>query len=227
MNGPASTTSVLDIEVAFDLICPWCLIGKRQLDAALAQLRARRPGIATRLRWLSLPLLPELPWSGVPFREFYLRRLGGPEALAARQAQVRRAGLAAGVDLEFDAIPVMPNTLIAHRVVNELADRYAADRVGHLIDALFDLHFRRGANIGDAKVVTHAAEECGFDVAAPVPDESSTLMAAQQREVLYRRGVRGVPQVIIDGWVLPAGTHGKRDLLQALLFACDASPRPV
>ena len=64
------------VEVAFDFICPWCLIGKRNLERALRALASSRPDVPVRLHWRGVQLLPHLPAEGVPFKEFYAQRLG-------------------------------------------------------------------------------------------------------------------------------------------------------
>ena len=89
----------LSVEVSFDLVCPWCLIGKRHLDTALAMLRAQRPDVAVEIAWRSCPLLPRIPPQGVPFTDFYRQRLGSAGAVARRQAQVREAARAAGTEV--------------------------------------------------------------------------------------------------------------------------------
>ena len=81
----------LSIDVYFDFICPWCLIGRRQLQAALAQFKAAQPEVEVNLAWQGVQLLPELPFDGQPFAEFYRRRLGSDQAVRQRQAQVRAA----------------------------------------------------------------------------------------------------------------------------------------
>src|SRR6187431_3147389 len=98
------TLSRLSIAVSFDLICPWCLIGKRHLDTAIAQLRAEQPELAIDVEWNAFPLIPDTPLEGIPYREFYVARLGSPQAVAARQAQVRVAAQEAGLTLAFERI---------------------------------------------------------------------------------------------------------------------------
>ena len=87
----------LIIDVAYDVICPWCWIGKRHLDAALAELRVQRPNAAVQIRWQPVQLLPQMPIEGIPFLAFYIPRLGSFEAVHSRQAQVRSAAEPAGL----------------------------------------------------------------------------------------------------------------------------------
>src|SRR5206468_12331107 len=82
----------LTVEVFFDFICPWCLIGKRNLEAAITRFTGLRPDVQLRVLWRSHRLLPFTPSEGEPYQAFYLDRLGSLEAVAARRSQVRRAG---------------------------------------------------------------------------------------------------------------------------------------
>ena len=107
----------LSIEVYFDFICPWCLIGKRQLDQALAQLRVAQPEVQVAVSWRGVQLLPALPVQGEAFHDFYLRRLGSEQGMSLRQAQVRQAAASVGVDLgdagRGDVLPYNPAMLQA------------------------------------------------------------------------------------------------------------------
>src|SRR5215475_3173836 len=91
--GPdAGGRAVLKIEAFFDFICPWCLIGKRNLDAAVARFASSRPDVQVKVQWRSHQLLPWTPPDGLPYQAFYRDRLGSAEAVAARRAQVQKAG---------------------------------------------------------------------------------------------------------------------------------------
>jgi predicted DsbA family dithiol-disulfide isomerase len=106
------------IEAFFDFICPWCLIGKRNLDAAVSRFAGLRPDARVKVLWRSHQLLPYTPPNGMPYQAFYRDRLGSPEAVAARRAQVQRAALDAGIEFAFERIEVLPNTAAAHNLVH-------------------------------------------------------------------------------------------------------------
>src|SRR5215471_1159588 len=97
-------TNNLDIDVFFDLICPWCLIGKHQLRRALAQLAETDPDVRVRVQWHSVQLISDVPEHGLPFAEFYEHRLGNKEAVHARQMQVNVAAAQAGAAIDFSRI---------------------------------------------------------------------------------------------------------------------------
>ncbi|SFQ44728.1 Predicted dithiol-disulfide isomerase, DsbA family [Geopseudomonas sagittaria] len=153
----------LHIEVFFDFICPWCLIGKRQLERALARLRATRPDVEVELEWHGVQLLPDLPAAGVPFAEFYLRRLGSEQAVRLRQAQVREAAAAAaGLSIDFARIERMPNTGDAHRLLERAAAIGSPAQVEALLERLFAAYFHNGEDLGDPATLLLIAEDCGF-----------------------------------------------------------------
>lgn len=206
MNGMATN---LSIQVSFDLICPWCLIGKRNLQAALDMLREHRPGLAVQIEWRSFPLLPAIPPEGVPFGEFYRNRLGSPAAVAMRQAQVREAARAAGVAIALERIEVLPNTLDAHRLVARAQRQGGPASADAVIDALFEAYFLHGRNIGDAVVLADIASACGV---APVGDSSAPVP----------RGGHGVPYYLFNGSVEVEGAQRPETLMVAMSRALAA-----
>ncbi|MGQ7958580.1 DsbA family oxidoreductase [Pseudomonas sp. SP16.1] len=153
----------LKVDVFFDFICPWCLIGKRQLQRALRQLQGEQPGLRVEQHWHGVQLLPHLPVVGVPFAEFYQARLGSAQAVRMRQAQVQQAASAAGLDLDLSRIERMPNTADAHRLLacaTALGDAAQGER---LLERMFAAYFQRGEDLGDAATLLAIAEECGFE----------------------------------------------------------------
>jgi predicted DsbA family dithiol-disulfide isomerase len=216
----------LNIEVGFDFICPWCLIGKRHLQQALAQLRTERPDVTVRLRWQGVQLLPTVPPQGWPFEDFYRQRLGGEAAMRQRQAMVLRAADAAGVRIDYAAIGVMPNTADAHRLL-AWAGRQGGQggedctaRRDDLLERLLRAYFEDGDDIGNPVVLLAHGEQAGFERAA---------MRAQLRGagVPYRAdspgaGVGGVPSFSINGgWPL-TGAQPPEVLLDAMLKSLTA-----
>jgi predicted DsbA family dithiol-disulfide isomerase len=198
----------LSIEVRFDLICPWCLIGKRHLDTALAMLRAQQTDVTVDIAWRSYPLMPGIPKEGVPFAAFYLQRLGSSEAVAMRQAQVREAARAAGVDIAFDRIEVFPNSLEAHRLVAQAQRQGGSARASAVMDALFECYFVQGRNIGDAAVLADVQAACGIH-----PGEAADTDAHEAR------GSHGVPYFRFNDTFVVEGAQRPTVLVEAMLRA--------
>jgi predicted DsbA family dithiol-disulfide isomerase len=158
----ASNKPFLEIEAVLDFICPWCLIGTRHLRAAMKRLTELRPEVELRVVWRSVQLLPNTPLVGVPYQAFYLARLGGSEAVAARRAQLQQAGRAVGITFSFDHIPLLPNTGAAHRL---LAYAYAHEpgvEQAALVERLLTAFFVDCENIGDRAVLERLGRECGL-----------------------------------------------------------------
>jgi predicted DsbA family dithiol-disulfide isomerase len=159
----------LKIDVFFDFICPWCLIGKRQLERALVQLRASQPDLVLELNWHGVQLLPHLPVEGVAFAAFYLERLGSAQAVSMRQAQVLRAAHDAGLDLDLSRIALMPNTADAHRLLACATPLGTAVQRDALLERLFAAYFQLGEDLGDSATLLAIANECGYEPAQLAP----------------------------------------------------------
>lgn len=187
---------MLRIDIAFDLICPWCLIGKRQLDLALQEFVRRHSDTLVNIQWHAVQLLPLLPVDGVPFRAFYEQRLGSPAAVAARQAQVHAAAATVGLTINFDKIRTMPNTVRALALLAHAAQYAHAEGYATLLEQLFAAHFLHGENIGDVDTLTVIAKDLGFD-----PIEINTLLTdacAAHLPVVDGLGHAGVPHFVFN-----------------------------
>ena len=220
MNTSVSPTARLRIEFYFDFICPWCLIGKRNLEAALAALEARRPGVSVQIAWRPVELLPQTPVVGVPYEAFYLARLGSAQAVAQRRAQVRQAARSAGLELAFERIRVMPNTAAAHALVARATDGadahngqdngQANDKQAALIERLFNAYFIEGEDIGDAATLSRLAQACGVDDAASARRAADAPMR-----------IDGVPYFVFNGRYALSGAQPPEVMLDAILQATD------
>jgi predicted DsbA family dithiol-disulfide isomerase len=193
----------LRIDVAFDFVCPWCLIGKRQLKRAVVQLQQALPHQVVSIDWQSVQLLPQLPAAGEPFAEFYRRRLGSDTAVRLRQAQVQEAGAQVDLRFDFQRIARMPNTADAHRLLRRAVELGGPEQRDRLLERLFAAHFRLGEDIGDASTLLTIAETCGY------PRE-------EMARALYRDGrpfqapdatASSVPQFVFDGRLLLSGAQ--------------------
>lgn len=151
------------IDFSFDFVCPWCLIAKRQLDIALNLLRTQQPEIKVDVRFHGMQLLPDVPSQGLPFADFYRRRLGSAEAVQARQAEVREVALGVGLDLDLMSIARMPNTTKAHQLFKACAQGNTSAQLDPLLDRLFAAYFMRGEDLGDSATLCAIAKEYGYD----------------------------------------------------------------
>lgn len=208
-------TRQLRIDVYFEFICPWCLIGKRQLQAAIAQLKRTQPNVEVMIRWHGVQLIPQLPLAGVPFEAFYRERLGSSEGVQRRQAQVRQAAQAVGVDINFSRIQRMPNTVKAHRLFERASEMGQPEQLEQLLERLFAGYFHHAEDLTDTAVLVKIAAECGFSQ----EDLAINLDQPEQAFVSANTGGHGVPYFIFDQRLALAGAHPAHVLCDAMFEA--------
>jgi predicted DsbA family dithiol-disulfide isomerase len=218
---PVNSNASLTVDVHFDFVCPWCLIGKRNLDAAVSRFASLRPELSVKVRWHSHQLLPDMPAAGVPYQAFYVARLGSAGAVAARRAQVQEAAGAAGLQLAFDRIEVMPNTRAAHNLVAWAVTTGAGFQPAPLIDRLFTGYFMDGEDIGNPDVLKRIGIECGLDAVGL----AEHLTASQREENMaiprspQADDVRGVPHFVINSALSLSGAYSPGAIVDAMLRA--------
>jgi predicted DsbA family dithiol-disulfide isomerase len=191
----------LAVTVNFDLICPWCLIGKRNLETALTMLERSDPQVTVKVDWRSTQLLPHVPDDGFDFTAFYEARLGGAAAVRARQAQVLAAAREAGCEIAFERIRRMPNTAKAHRLLN-FAGSAEPGRFEQLLDRLFQAHFVDGLDIGDAGVLASLAQACGHD-----GKTAAKWIQDPRLDSTWRGAAAGVPFYVFGDGAAVSGAH--------------------
>lgn len=215
----------LEIVVVSDVVCPWCFIGKRQLDGALAQWPEQRPHVPRPLlRWLPFQLNPDLPAHGIPRAQYMQRKFGA--AASNVHDRVRAAGRAAGLELQLDRIARQPNTLKPHALIDQAAE---ADLQTQVAEALFSAFFLQGRDLADDAVLRAIAQKAGLNdeliEGALSRDEVRQRVALVDQQV-RERGVGGVPLFVIglEGEVGQpvSGAPGVPALLEALEQAMPA-----
>jgi len=209
----------LQLEMTFDFICPWCLIGKRNLETALRLLAQQRPDVRVQVAWLGLQLLPQVPLQGEPFAEFYLRRLGGRRAVRARQAEVRKAAEKAGVNIALERIRTMPNTTYAHRVFQRAAQVGTPAQLECLLEQLFRAHFVLGDDIGQIDSLRRVLRACGYQTG----DFEQALTEGARYFIGRRVGLAdaSVPLFLLEGRPFALGAQSPEQLLAALARAVE------
>lgn len=218
--------SKLSIDIFSDVVCPWCFIGKRHLDRALASWREEQPQCETTVRWRPFFLNPDTPESGEPYRPFLEKKFGGPEKLAEIWQRVSEAGRGAGIEFAFEKIELRANTLNAHRLIHHAQRAEPGERaVADLVEALFAAQFLAGRHIGDRAVLAAVAGECGMDSEAVRryldSDEDADAVRAAAGEA-PRLGISGVPFFIFNQRLAASGAHPPEDLLKAMRQAVGA-----
>jgi predicted DsbA family dithiol-disulfide isomerase len=205
----------LSIEIVSDVVCPWCFIGKRHLETALAEYR-QESDVKPEIHWLPFQLNPDLPEHGVPRRTYLEQKFGGPERAREIYARVTQAGESAGITFNFDGIEVQPNTLEVHRLI------YASQNVGKqndLVEILFQAYFIEAANLSETATLSTLAGRAGMDTGAVeqylASDEDRHMIRNLDHQA-HQMGVSGVPFFIFNRKLAVSGAQPPAILLQAM-----------
>lgn len=211
------TPPPLTLEIVSDVVCPWCFIGLRRLDRALAVIRQRYPEIVIGKRWRPFFLNPDTPPEGEPYLPFLIAKFGSREAVEDVFRRVREHGAAYGLDYRFDRIALRANTLHAHRLIHWVQSR--GDDAQPLIERIFVGQFQRGEHVGAREVLADIAAECGYDRATVAAwldgDEAVEQVRAEERES-RAWGVRAVPTFVVDRKVVVPGAEDPAILVEAI-----------
>ena len=216
--------NALTIDFVSDVVCPWCFIGKRHLDRAIAQWQEQHPGAEVTVRWHPFFLNPDTPEAGEPYRPFLEKKFGGPQGLAEVWQRVRDAGAPAGIAFAFEKIELRANTLAAHRLIHHTQATQDAAITARLAEALFAAQFLEGRHVGDRAVLAQVAAECGMDAAAVKAYLDSDADAADVREDAEqsrRMGISGVPFFVFNEKLAASGAQPPEALLGAMRQAVE------
>lgn len=198
VSGKAETVMPvsLAIEIVSDVICPWCFVGKRQLERAMARLPE---GVTATVRWKPFQLNPHMPPEGVDRVAYRSRKFGSWEHSQRLDAQVGAAAAQVGLHMRHDLMRRTPNTFNAHRLI-WLAGREGVQDA--LVEGLFGAYFTEGKDVGDAEALAGIAGGAGLDesrVAAFLAGEEGRAEVAGEENAARRRGLNGVPTFIVNG----------------------------
>ena len=183
------------IDIYSDTVCPWCYLGKRRFELALAA----RPQYEPRVTWRPFELNPDLPPEGVELAPYLAARMGGPERVAQAHAELKRHGEASGIEFRFDLMKRMPNTRRSHLLMAHAA---RAGRQAAVKDRVMRAYFEEGCDIGDIEVLVQLAAEAGL---AEHESRSALILRAGQDGVIAAErhatvlGITGVPTFVFDG----------------------------
>ncbi len=184
----------MQIDVISDAVCPWCYIGKKNLERALAQ----RPAIEAKVHWYPYQLHPDAPAGGYDYRATIEQKYGR-ETIARMFAHITQVGAAAGIEFHLDRISRGANTFNAHRL---LYWARAAGVQNQVCEASFDAYFCRGQDLGDPETLVAIAVANGLDgadIRTRLASDVDRDKIEELRAFAARQGVSGVPLFIIDG----------------------------
>ena len=191
------------IDIVSDVICPWCFIGKRRLEKALAQ----RPEVAAEVTWRPFQLNPDMPADGMD-RPAYLTAKFGSAAQADRlYRNIAAAG--AGVDIPFDFARIRrtPNTRRAHALIRHALAEGAGDA---MVERLFRAYFVEGRDVGQSATLIELAREIGLEqgaVEASLDDRAIEERVIAEDRGARRIGINAVPCFIFEGQYAVSGAQ--------------------
>ncbi|MCW6508969.1 DsbA family oxidoreductase [Lichenifustis flavocetrariae] len=210
---------VVTVDVVSDVVCPWCFLGKRRLEAAIAQ-----SGEPVDIRWRPFQLDPTIPPAGLDRGAYVSAKFGSLAALDAAHEKLSASGAEEGIAFAFDRIARAPNTIDAHRLI-----RWAlsADLQDAVVEALFQAYFVEGRDIGDRKMLVGLAEAAGMDATLVHRLLASGADEADVRDEIataVRLGVSGVPFFIFAGRYAVPGAQTAEVLAAAIAKARSEGP---
>ncbi|TMV08630.1 DsbA family oxidoreductase [Ruegeria sediminis] len=186
-------TQTVKLDILSDPICPWCYIGKTNLEKALAAI----PDHPFVIEWHPFQLNPDMPDEGMDRREYLERKFGGKEGAVQAYAPVVEHAEKAGLSINFEDMQRTPNTLDAHRLIHWAG---IEGKQNAAVDALFNAYFVEARDIGDHEVLADIADGIGMDAALVL----KLLKSDADREDIRNRdahsrqmGVNSVPTFIV------------------------------
>ena len=210
----------MNIDIFSDIVCPWCFIGKRQIDAALDAFARASGGDAPRVVWRPFQLNPQLPPEGMSRKDYVSQKFGGKRSDEV-YARVAAVGKQHGIDFAFDRIVRQPNTLAAHCLIGlaATADPSNPALQSAVKEALMRAYFLDGVDLTQSENLIAIAAGAGLDrddAERCLADPGVRQQIAQQEGRARAMGVQGVPFFIFDGRLAVSGAQGTPALVEAM-----------
>jgi predicted DsbA family dithiol-disulfide isomerase len=207
-----STLKPLQIDIVSDVVCPWCYIGKRRIENALAL----SSEIPVEVHWRPFFLNPWVPREGISREEYLTTKFGSVEAYQGIAGRVVTAAGEEGLTYRPDLVKRQPNTIDCHRLIH-WADAHG--RSADMKQRLMELYFRDGGDLTDTGVLVQAAADCGLDAEDVrrrlATDEDVALISAQARDA-SDKGISGVPTYVFAQKYAVSGAQPAEQLARAI-----------
>jgi predicted DsbA family dithiol-disulfide isomerase len=200
------------IDVVSDVVCPWCFIGKRRLEKALAL----KPDVPVEVHWHPYFLNDWIPREGISREQYLTTKFGSAERYKGIAQRVSAAAAAEGLDYAMDRISRQPNTLDAHRLIKWAGD---IGKAAEMKQRLMVLYFTEGADLTDHAVLAQAAGDVGLDadeVRAALATDRDTAAVEQEARQAKEAGIDGVPMFIFGGKFAVSGAQAPEALAEAI-----------
>jgi predicted DsbA family dithiol-disulfide isomerase len=202
----------LPIDMVSDVVCPWCFIGKRRLEKAIAL----KPEIPVVVRFRPYFLNPWVTREGISREDYLTTKFGSPERYRDIAQRVAQAAAAEGLTYALDKIKRQPNTLDCHRLILWAGE---SGNAGRMKQRLMDLYFTEGGDLTDRDVLVRAAADCGLDadlVRQRLAGDTDVARVEREAESAKEAGIEGVPCFIFGGLMAVSGAQAPEHLAQAI-----------
>ena len=202
----------LAVDVISDVICPWCYIGKRRLERAIAAVEGQ---YEIQVHWHPFQLNPTMPKEGISRKQYRTRKFGSWERSLELDAKVIAVGESEGILFAFDKTDRTPNTVDAHRLI-WLADQHGCQDA--VVEGLFRAYFTEGKDIGNQQTLMEVVDEAGLDRQASddmLNSDDGMDVISSGREMSQRHHVDGVPFFIINNAITLSGAQAPETFLDA------------
>jgi predicted DsbA family dithiol-disulfide isomerase len=212
MQEPTMTTSPLAIDVFSDVVCPWCFIGKRRLEKAVAL----RPAIPVEVHYRPYFLNPWVPREGMSRVDYLTAKFGSPERYEKIALRVAQAAANEGLTYNIGALARQPNTLDCHRLILWGGRLGKAARVKQ---RLMEIYFSEGGDLSDRDVLVQAASDCGLDpaeVRALLASDADVAAVEQAAKSAQEAGIEGVPYYVFGNVLAVSGAQAPEYLAGAI-----------
>jgi predicted DsbA family dithiol-disulfide isomerase len=211
-DAPMSTPKPLQIDIVSDVVCPWCYIGKRRIENALAL----APDVPVEIHWRPFFLNPWVAREGISRDEYLTTKFGSVEAYKGIAGRVVAAAGEEGLLYRPDLVKRQPNTIDCHRLIHWAE---AQGKSAEMKQRLMELYFREGGDLTDTDVLVQAAADCGLDAddvrKRLATDEDVALISAQAQEAADK-GISGVPTFVFAGKYAVSGAQPADQLARAI-----------
>src|SRR5262245_35782178 len=215
--------TALPIDMVSDVVCPWCFIGKRRLEKAIAL----KPEIAVEVRFRPYFLNPWVARDGISREEYLTTKFGSPERYRSIAQRVAQAAAAEGLTYALAKIKRQPNTLDCHRLILWAGE---SGNAGPMKQRLMDLYFTEGGDLTDRDVLVRAAADCGLDpdlVRQRLAGDTDVPRVEREAESAKEAGIEGVPCFIFGGLMAVSGAQAPQYLAQAIERAANEHSKRV
>jgi predicted DsbA family dithiol-disulfide isomerase len=197
------------IDVVSDTVCPWCFVGKRRLERAIAL----RPELAFEVHWHPFQLNPDVPSEGVDRKTYYAEKFGSGGRIEAMVEQLKTIGTELEINFDFEAIQTQPNTRLSHSLISA----FEGPSQNAVKEGVLTAFFEQGRDIGSRDVLLDVAAELALDAdlaRAALDDPALQAAVAERSEQARANGINGVPTFIFDQLTGFSGAQEETSFLQ-------------